>query len=275
MPRIIAPFLLPALLSGCLAPPQSVPPLAPTIDVALDPPVHAGSFKLQAYTESSIHHVRLTLSKLGAGGSYAPVPGAVTRIPGADLAQPITVRKLRLATSYRVLADAFVSADEAQPVISVPQESVTDFATPSVTTDANGRPTASDSVSLGALRLTLNNPIYYHGTKSIAFDVAPRTRMPASTKRVTVTLKRLDGGSWTTVASQYVKPDTLDTGLPLNNLRHSTTYRISMTTHRAAGDLSCDPDAYYFEFSTPSPVNGVLDPNLGTSTWTVPTFVEI
>ena len=91
---------------------------------------------LTAWNLADIDHVKLTLNKDG-------MAVATKKIARADLAKPVTLSNLKMASTYKVVAQAFADAagtnaiDNTAEAGSDAANSVT-FTTPSLVTNANG-----------------------------------------------------------------------------------------------------------------------------------------
>lgn len=274
-----------AALTGCGAPgtgplpPASVPTLAVRFEAPELPEsaeAFSGRFTLQAvmtaYTTSAIDHVKLSLHRL-SGGVYVPVAGVVKRVPRASLSAPVVLRGLKLATDYRITAEAFSSADESQEPISIPQNSVTDFRTPSVIPNGQGVASAENAISVGSFALRLKDQTYY-GTHVIHFTASLLDAIPSSTRRVDIKLERFGGGSWTSLTTWSTEPEEISDGLTLRKLRYGTSYRVTFNGYKSNGQASWSPNVYRYTFSMPSPSGGQVETETST-TMAVPPFSPI
>jgi hypothetical protein len=98
-----------------------------------------GGYRVQALTAwnlADIDHVKLTLTKNGTAI-------ATKSIARAALAQPVTLNNLKMATSYKIVAQAFADANETNAIDNTAEAgsdaaNSVGFTTPSLVTSANG-----------------------------------------------------------------------------------------------------------------------------------------
>ena len=109
---------------------------------------------LTAWNKADIDHVTLTLYKRDGAGAFVAT-GATKTVANADLAAPISLGNLKMASDYQIVARAYADA-LAQTAIDNIAESGSQadcsvsFTTPSLTTSANG-----DSISTSAHAVTI------------------------------------------------------------------------------------------------------------------------
>lgn len=117
--------------------------IAVSATVAVSGSGFTGGYGLQAltaYSAADVDHVVLTLLKSSDGGAtYAAIGGGVTKtITQAQLGNAVTLYNLRLATDYKVVAQAYADAAETQAIDNIAQlgndgQCSTTFTTPAKT----------------------------------------------------------------------------------------------------------------------------------------------
>lgn len=173
---LTATLALGALLAGCSA---AVPTsnthgtFGPTGAIQAEPTVDmiarlaitgANGYKLlateTAFNLGDIDHVTLTLQKYEtATASWADVSGfAAKKVARADLGAALTLKNLRMATQYKVVAKAYSGADEAVAANRIDNAVATDnettFTTPSLVVGSQLNSTNGNNIDIDARTFT-------------------------------------------------------------------------------------------------------------------------
>lgn len=172
---LTATLALGALLSGCATavPTNTHGTFGPTGAIQAEPTVDmiaklaitgADGYKLlateTAYNLGDIDHVTLTLQKYEAAtSSWADVSGfAAKKVARADLGAALTLKNLRMATQYKVVAKAYAGADEAVAANridnAVALDNETTFTTPSLVVGSQVNSTNGNNIDIDARTFT-------------------------------------------------------------------------------------------------------------------------
>lgn len=159
-------LVLAALLTGCStsqpASPAAMTMSEPTIDVLGTFEVtSAAGYRLMstetAYHLGTIDHVTLTVQKLD-GSTYVDIPGfTAKKVAQAELANALTLKNLRMASTYKISAKAYADAAETNRIDngSAADNDVT-FTTPTLNVSASQvNSTTGDSISTATLPVTI------------------------------------------------------------------------------------------------------------------------
>lgn len=237
-------------------------PIAPAPTAPVQAHFALGGYRTQAvltaFSAAAIDHVRLTLqADLGAGYQAT---GAVVRVPRAGLGAAVSLGQLKMNRPYRVLAEAFATADEAVAPISEAGGSTTDFVTPRLQVTAGGIPTIDDAPrSLVALRLKLKDQTYA-GRTTVTLAVASNFNGANRLETLSVKLFQVGaGGALSLRSTRAIAIADAGAPFPLTNLRSGTSYRLTADGLRADGTLASDPSKSLLSFTTPDVVGGQVD----------------
>jgi hypothetical protein len=255
---------LPAFLNGCLNPATGI---ADGGLVEMQGNLQLLGYRLQSlltsYDATAINHVRLTLFK-NQGGQYAPT-GASVSVAKGSLSNAINLGALKLATAYRVEADAYSSASESpSTLISDETLSQTDFTTPALAS-VNSVTSVNDTpLSLVSLHLKLLDQAYA-GTSRFTLALSK----PVDRSSTTVALT-LFGGASTARHTYAIAQVDKQQILTLSNLKMGTAYWLLAEAFDRSGQLRSNHLNSYLTFKTPLVVNGAIETTVNPTPYVVP-----
>lgn len=253
---LVAGLFLLLALAGCHAP--TAPASTGSVPVALR--VSLATFQLQAvqngYRASDITELRLRVLR------GATVVHTLT-LPPAELSRSLTLRNLRLATTYRVEAEAYAGAT----LISDPAGSRTTFTTPAIARVA-GIDTVENAMAIAIPLKLADRAVPGKGgftcTISGNFNGTPRALVT-----VGVRLMRVSGTTETLAYERTLAIAEINAGqvLPMLNLRPGTTYKLYAAGFNSLGELVTDPArSQSTPFTTPAVVTGATGASVEDTT---------
>lgn len=250
------------ILAGCMSPAAPAPP-APTAPVTLHLTTGLRVQALvNAWTSADINHVRLTVYR---GGTL--VAGAGRTVTQAQLASPLTLRNLRINTSYEVRAEAYRDAGATQ-LISDSTTSRATFTTPALAT-SGGVATISTAPLAVSLPVRLVNKTYV-GKGTYTISVQSNFNGKNTLTHVRVRLVRVDPttGAETALGSRTftIAEVLLGQSYAISNMRFNTTYRLYGDGLASDGTVASTDSKSNVTFTTPALASGSVEDTVALQT---------